>query len=117
MTCYNITSNRPSHAFQIRATAATWWNTYAIAACENLSVKCASFEEKTILFEFQIGAPATSISINDSTIIIGLKTGRCEVWTISEEMKSKKIGECIVGKGASPILSAQWVFTSCIALI
>lgn len=98
------------HTFQIRATTATWWDTSVIVACEDLSVKCVSFELKAVLCEFQIGAPATSICKFDSTVVVGLKTGRCEVWTISDEMICKKRAECVVGRGDKPILSAHWVF-------
>ena len=75
-------------------------------------MKCVSFEEKIILWEFQIGAPATSIFSSDSTIFVGLKTGRCEAWTISEGKRYRKIGECIVGQGAGPILNVQGVIAS-----
>jgi hypothetical protein len=112
LTYHNTSSKRSSRTFQIHATTAIWWNNNVVAACEDLSVKCISFEEKTVLWEFQIGAPATSIFSSDSTIFVGLKTGRCEAYTVSERTKCKKIGECLVGQGAGPILNVQGVTAS-----
>jgi hypothetical protein len=42
-------------------------------------------------------------------MLIGLKTGRCEVWSITNHFKCKKTSEGGVGRGASAILNVEWV--------
>lgn len=62
-----------------------------------------------MLTEFQIGAPSTRIWTGGDRMLIGLKTGRCEVWSITDQFKCKKISEGGVGRGASAILNVEWV--------
>jgi hypothetical protein len=107
LTCYNIPLKKTVHTFPIRGTTATWWKSYAIVGCEDFSVKVISFEDRTVLFKFQIGAPATCISTLDSQVAVGLSSGRCELWKLSESAKCKMLGECVVGK--SPILNVHYV--------
>jgi WD40 repeat protein len=111
ITCYSITSKRPSHTFEIKATTAVWWGNKVLVACEDLSIKILDFEAKTILHEFQTSAPATSLWMGEGQLIVGLKTGRCEVWNISESMRCKKVSEATIGRGGSPILYVAWVFS------
>jgi hypothetical protein len=117
VTCYSITSKRPSHTFQVKATTAIWNGNKVLVACEDLSVKSLDFESKTFVQEFQINAPATRLCIDEGRVFVGLKTGRCEVWSMAEDMGCKKISEAMVGRGGSAILSIGWVLPLMIVLI
>lgn len=74
-------------------------------------MKIVDFVTNTIVSEFRIGAPATSIACDDSRFFLGLKTGRCEMWSIPKDQRCKKISETLAGRGGSPILSIQWVYS------
>jgi len=87
-----------------------WWKSHALVACEDSSVQAVSFEERKVLFKFQIGALATCISALDAQVAVGLNSGRCELWKISEPTKCKIVGECVVGKTA--ILNVHFVLLS-----
>jgi hypothetical protein len=76
-----------------------------------MTIKIVDFVTNTIVSEFRIGAPAISIACDDSRLFLGLKTGRCEMWSISKDQRCKKASEIVVGKGGSPILNIQWVYS------
>jgi len=110
LTTYNLATKRSTHVFPIRATTACWWNSRIIAVCEDLLVRSISLEENIVTNEFRINAPATSICISgEGRMILGLRTGTCEVWECDGSKGWSNKYETIVGRGVNPILNAQWV--------
>jgi hypothetical protein len=74
-----------------------------------MKIKVIDLEKPRVLKEYPISAPPSSIWCGGGMIIVGLKTGGCEVWSISRDMKCKKVSESMVGRGESPIMNVAWV--------
>lgn len=109
LTCFSITSKRPGHTFAIKAITAIWWDNKVIAGCEDLTIKILDFESKRVCEEISVSAPITKLSLSDGKLLIGMKTGKCEIWNLGPK-GNKKLCEATAGR-SDPILNAEWVFS------
>ena len=54
-------------------------------------------------------APVTKLALApEGKLIVGMKTGKCEVWSITSQ-GNKKLYEATAGRG-NPILDVDWVY-------
>lgn len=63
-----------------------------------------------MLEEFSVSAPVTTLCFADGKLLVGMKTGKCEIWTIGPK-GNKKSYEATAGRNDS-ILKAEWVIPS-----
>ena len=86
---------------------AIWWDNKVIAGCEDLTVKILDFESKRVCEEISVSAPITKLSVSEERLLIGMKTGKCEIWSLGSK-GNKKLYEATAGR-SDPILNAEWV--------
>ena len=54
-----------------------------------------------------MNAPITKLSFSEGRLLVGMKTGKCEIWSLGPK-GNKKLYEATAGR-SDPILNAEWV--------
>lgn len=109
VSCYSISDKKPKCTVALQTTAATWWGDSILAASEDFNLYHVDLETKELTPICQIGSPATSILAENGKLVVGTKTGHCEVYSLTETLQCEKLYEAVVGIGGSDVLNIHLV--------